>query len=198
MPAIAEQAAADLAGHLDAVGLLVSMETYSQLDFLLAAAFRCLVSDRNQAALAAKQAWLVDWATERGLLTWKEAQDRLGLTSQELVTAHELGLVRPVQVPSDLVEPGVRPKRLLAVRDLTSAERGQIAANAFLTRKKAAARLGITPTAFDIVRRKHGIRPVKSVANPGGWPFYLYCQDDICQLRAAIRQPADDAEIVQA
>ena len=128
---IAEQLAAELAEKLEAAGYRVAMETYTDLAHYSTAAFSRLVSDREQAAYDAKKARRDAWVAERGLLTWQEAAERLGLTSAELYAAKELDIVRSVEVPSVVVGYAFMRDQVLEVHELTPAEREQIAANVF-------------------------------------------------------------------
>jgi hypothetical protein len=187
---IADHLAAELAGRLEAAGHPVTMETYVHVGPLLTAAFSHLVTDRGQVTYDAKKAWRDAWVAERGLLTWEQAQERLGLTSAELYAAKELDLVRSVDVPSNVVGYAFARGTVLDVHELTPAEREQVAANVFLTRNQAAARLGITPARFDTRRKRAGIvhAPTERVSD-SGWPMYLYRQSDVDNLREVIHVP---------
>ena len=184
LAAIAEQNAAELAEKLEAAGYRVAMETYMDFGPLLAAAFSRLVSDREQAVYDAKKARRDAWVAERGLLTWQEAQERLGLTSAELHAAKELDIVRSVEVPSDVVGYAFMRDQVLEVHELTLAEREQITANVFLTRNQAAERLGISPARFDTRRKRSGLKHARTERGAdSGWPMYLYRQSDVDRLR---------------
>jgi hypothetical protein len=184
--AIAEQLAADLAAQLEALGYPVDMQRYIDVGPLLSAAFSHLVSEREKAAYDAKKTRRDAWVAERGLLTWEEAQERLGLTSAELYAAKELDLVRSVEVPSAEVGYAFARDKVLEVHELTPAERTAIAENVFLTRVKAAERLGITPARFDTLRKKAGITQAVTERGDSGWPVYKYRQSDVDRLRGEL------------
>lgn len=181
--AMAEQLATDLAAALEAAGYPVDMQRYSDVGPLLSAAFSHLVSEREKVANEAKRARRDAWIAERGLLTWEQAQERLGLTSAELYAAKALDLVRSVEVPSKELGYAFLQDQTLEVRELTPAERAAIAENVYLTRLQAAKRLGVTPTRFDTLRKRAGITQAVTETGDHGWPLYKYRQSDVDRLR---------------
>jgi hypothetical protein len=184
--AIAEQFAAELAAKLEVAGYPVDMQRYADIDPLLRAAFSRLVNEREAAAAAAAKTRRDAWVAERGLLTWQQAQEHLGLTALELYAALQLEIVRSVAAPT--VRPGYAfmRDRVLEVHGLTPAEREQIAASVFVTRLQAAERLGITPARFDALRKRAGIRRAQTERGDSSWPMYLYRQSDVDRLREAL------------
>jgi hypothetical protein len=184
--AIAEQLADELAGKLEAAGYPVDMQRYSDVGTLLSAAFSHLVSEREKVANEAKRARRDAWVTERGLLSWEQAQERLGLNSAELYAAKDLELVRSVEVPSAEMGYAFLQDKTLEVRELTDQERASIAAHVYLTRVQAAERLGITPAKFDTLRKKAGIAQAVTERGDSGWPLYKYRQSDVDRLRGLL------------
>ncbi|MDF2434884.1 MAG: hypothetical protein JWP44_4515 [Mucilaginibacter sp.] len=130
----------------------------------------------------AKLARVTAWAVEHGYVDWPEAQERLGLTSQELYAAREIGLVQTVYIPRHVTGPLYAGGTRLQIHDLTTEERQQIDDNVFITRKSAAARLGISPAKFDKLRKHWHVDPTRTLRGDSGWPVYLYRQSDIKRL----------------
>lgn len=182
--AIAGQLAGDLAAKWEASGYPVDMQRYADVQPSIAEAFGALVSARDQAVAAAKQARRDAWVTERGLLTWQEALECLNLSGPELHAALELELVRAVDVPSIEAGYAFLHDRVIEPRELTPADRKVIAEHVYLTRLQAAKHLGITPARFDTLRKKTGLKHARTERGESGWPLYLYRQSDIDGLRA--------------
>lgn len=181
--AIAEQLAGDLAAKLEASGFPVTMDVYMHVGPLITTAFSHLVGERGAAAAAARRGRRDAWVAEHGLLTWQEAQERLGLSSQELYVAVELNLVRYVEVRTEAVGYAFVHDRVHDVHELTPADRQVIAEHVYLTRVKAAERLGISPVKFDTLRKRAGLQHAKTERGESGWPLYLYRQSDVDRLR---------------
>jgi hypothetical protein len=183
LTALAEQMAADLADRLAQAGVRVDWATYTDFGPLLTAAFTKLIADRERVVSDANRARRDAWVAEQGLLTWQEAQKRLGLSAKELHVALELEVVESVPIPTAVSGYAFSPERLLAVHTLTTEERAWIAEATLMTRLEAAKYLGISPAVFDRRRTRFAVVPAASMRGESGWPAHQFRLFDVERLR---------------
>jgi hypothetical protein len=88
-----------------------------------------------------------------------------------------------VPVPCQLHEAFSTP-RYYHLQALTDDQRAEIAAATLLSRTDAAARLGVTPAAFDRLRKTHGLQVADRAPTRAGYMMVLFRQPDVDRLRS--------------
>jgi hypothetical protein len=73
-------------------------------------------------------------------------------------------------------------QRYCAALVLSEEQRAQIAAATLLSRLEAARRLGVTPAAFDRLRKRHGVEIADHTPTRAGYMMALYRQTDVDRL----------------
>jgi hypothetical protein len=167
--------------------------TFANIGALTSALNKALVrvgGERERAVRQSRIECRATWVTEQGLLSAVDTARRLGLTLQELETAHELALIAPVEIPLGLRAASAHftPESwryYLPGITLTDAVRAHIAHGTLLTRVQAAARLSVPVPTFDHLCREHGLSAVDQTHAQDGAQRKLYRTDAVDRLTSA-------------
>jgi len=193
---LADTMAEKVADAMDQAGLALTLTNTMALTSALGKALERIGCERAYATRQGRLEQRAEWVRERGLLTAADTAQRLGLTPQELETAHELGIIAPVDVPLDLRATSdhfTRESWRYYQPDitLTAADRASIAHDTLLTRMQAAQRLGVPPLTFDRLRVEHSLIPVNHTDGAHGQSNAqpnLYRADAVDELADVARQ----------
>lgn len=174
---IGTRLAAILEEKLTAAGYPIDWQVYGQIVGVDGVIVRELQRPESKRQVARYQD-RDQWAKDPSVLSWDDLQASWGLTRPEMRAAAELGYTHQVTVPTPYREAFDTPK-YFASTPLTEAQRRDIATHTLISRTDAAARLGITPAAFDKLKKERGLQRADTTVTSAGHMLFLYLQSDV-------------------